>query len=480
MKNKTTLFVLLIVFNYTCFAQTPYIGTSGGQGLGQYGYLNKNAITFATLDRNTYNNINSLAARWYVNGTEKIYNVSGGSGWAGCSNWQCSACNSQNLPTANFNAADFGANWVAGNNAYVSVYAYYCGGGFSNSPGTTGFNERTFTIVDLNTNTPSPSLGTTVSGGGCNSKVVGSFTLDVGSASGLNLTRFFTQNSGTASEATLGNTAFKLYYEPATGSETFNGAESNVPLYGDYGGDPTNNNIFGNAGFSISLSGITRFYLVACNNPVIIGTVDMSIINDGISLSPANNSYGTLRVNSISLGGSIVLPLTLISFNAEQVNGMAKLSWTTASEININSFDLEKSEDGISFEKIGQVKATGMGTTATNYNFTDNQLLNTNYYRIRVVENNGGFSYSKVVVVKNSKQTKVVIAPNPASSLIMIRGSKPGDYLTVTTASGVIKLNRQISTDDQKINVQDWPAGIYYVKISNDNAVVVERFIIAK
>ena len=109
------------------------------------------------------------------------------------------------------------------------------------------------------------------------------------------MTRFFTQNSGTASEATLGNAAFKLYYEPATGTETFDGTESSVQLYGDYGGDPTNNNIFGNGGLSISLSGNTRFYLVACNNPVIIGTVDMSIVNDGVSLSPAKPSITTAR-----------------------------------------------------------------------------------------------------------------------------------------------------------------------------------------
>ncbi len=479
MIKKRTFVALLSVFYLHSFAQAPYIATGTNQGLGQYGYINKNAVTFISLDRNTYSNVNSLAARWYVNGSDVLYNVSGGPGWAGCNNWQCSGCNSLNLPTANFNPADFGANWIAGNDAYVSVYAYYCGGAFSNSSGTTGFNERKFTIVDLNTTTPSPSLGTSIPGGGCNSKVVGTFILDVGSAAGLSLTRFVTQNSGTATEATLGNAAFKLYYETATGLEVFDGNESNSQLFGDFGGDATNNNIFGSTSLSISLSGKTRFYLVACDNPILTQTVDMSIINDGISLAPNNNtSYGMLRINSTSLGGSLILPVGIISFNTSATGKKINLNWTIADGSKTNYFEIERSLNGINFESIGRVNMTG---TVTGYSFDDIQPISgVTYYRLKIVESNGSVLYSAIANVKINNNLSVSIMPNPASSFIVVNGSKKDDMVIIMSISGSVKIQRQISIDNEKINVQGLQQGNYYVRVVRKENVMIERFTVLR
>lgn len=476
---KIKFLSLLAIVCTNAFAQNPFIGTGSGQGLGQYGYINKSAVTFTTLDRNTHSNVNSLAARWYINGSDILYNVSGGTGWSGCNTWQCGGCNSANLPTANVNPADFGANWAAGRDAYVSVYAYYCGGAFSNAAGTTGYNERKFTIVDLNTTTPSPSLGTTVIGGGCNSLVAGTFTLDVGAASGLSLTRFVTQNTGTASETTLGNTAFKLYYEPATGLEVFDGTESNSQLLGDFGGDATTNNIFGSTSLSIPLSGKTRFYLVACNNPVINASVNMSIINDGISLAPNNNgSFGMLRINTTSLGGTQLLPVTITSLTAGFNNKKIKINWTTASDVNNGYFEIERAGDGVNFERIGKVNATG--TAMVNYSFDDDQALAVNYYRIKTVEQSGAFSYSKMVVVKKNEKSSIDIVPNPASTSIIVRGSHKGDWISIFTAAGNLTLQKQLTADNEKIGIQNLTPGNYFVKLMSNNIIEIRSLIISQ
>lgn len=476
---KSKFFALFTIFCVKAFAQNPFIGTGAGQGLGQYGYINKNAVTFATLDRNTHSNVNSLAARWYINGSDILYNVSGGVGWAGCNNWQCGSCNSTNLPTANVNPTDFGANWAAGNDAYVSVYAYYCGGAFSNSAGTTGYNERKFTIVDLNTTTPSPSLGTTVVGGGCNSLVVGTFTLNVGAAAGLSLDRFVTQNTGTATEATLGNTAFKLYYEAATGLEVFDGTESNSQLLGDFGGDATSNNIFGNNSLNIPLSGNTRFYLVACNNPVINGTVNMSIINDGISLAPNNNiSFGMLRINATALGGTQLLPVAIASLTAGFNNKIMQINWTAVSDINNSYFEIERAGDGVNFEKIGRVNATG--AAMVNYSFEDAGVLPVNYYRIKTIEPNGSFTYSKVVVVKKNETASINVVPNPAHTFIIVKGSHKGDLVSIFTTTGNLALKKQLTADNEKIPIQNLNTGNYFVKIISNNSVETRSLIISK
>ena len=54
--------LLFNLFVLSCFAQAPYIATAGGDGLGQYGYLEKEAFSFSRLERNTYNNIAYLVS----------------------------------------------------------------------------------------------------------------------------------------------------------------------------------------------------------------------------------------------------------------------------------------------------------------------------------------------------------------------------------------------------------------------------------
>lgn len=462
-----------ICFANMVMAQEPYINSGAGQGLGQYGYLNLNATTFSRLDRNTYNNVNSLAARWYLNGSVVLYNVSGGSEWAANTNWQCGSSNAQNLNTANYNSSDFGANWAAGNDAYVSVYAYYCGGASSHTSGA-GFNERKFTLIDVNTNAPSPSIGTTVSGGGCNSKVVGTFTINPGTT-GKTLERFFMQNSGTATETALGNTQFKLYYEPATGTELFDGTESNAQLYGDYGGDATNNNIFGHNALGISLNGNTRFYVVACNNPSISGTVNLSIINDGINIGPNNNgSYGLLRINALSLGGPVVLPVQLTSFKASAVQGNVLLNWSVADNNTYASFVIERSADGINFASIGNVPANGTSM----YTYTDQQPVANNYYRLRIIDKQSNYSYSGITAVSTTTGSRLIVSPNPASSFISIKNSRKNDQVTITSSAGVLLLNTTLRTNEERIPVSSFPKGNYFIRITGNGVTTVQQLVI--
>jgi len=482
MKKKLIAMTVFFISCLHVIAQDPYISTS--DGLGQYGYLNKSAVTYARIDRNTHSNVNSLAARWYVAGSDAanhtfLYNVSGGAEWASCNNWQCSGCNSQSLITADFNSANFGGNWAAGNNAYVSIYSYYCGGASNIFGGGAGYNERTFTIVDLNTNTPSQSLGTSVSAGGCNAKVVGTFTLDVGTASGISLQRFFIQNTGTATETQLGNTAFKIYYETATGSEVFDGTETSGQLYGDYGGDATTNNIFGNNVLNIPLSGVTRFYVTACDNPAITGTVNLSIINDGVNLSPNNNtSFGALRINTTAIGNAYILPVTIINFNATATGNTAKLNWVSSSSTGAYYYEIERSGNGADFTKIGQVNSTA-GGIVMNYSFTDNQFTRQAYYRLKIIEA-GRSSYSNTVFVKQATNDQITILPNPAHDRITLKGSKKGNTITIINETGSMKLKKILAMDNEMLDVKNLTAGCYFIKIINDGTTLVKQLIIAK
>ena len=95
-----------------------------------------------------------------------------------------------------------------------------------------------------------------------------------------------------------------------------------------------------------------------------------------------NNFAGTITNNA-----NVVLPIELLDFQAIKKEKTAQLSWHTASERNVSHFDIERSNDGKTFTKIGEQKAVG-GLDLAYYNAFDNTpQYGINYYRLKIVDN---------------------------------------------------------------------------------------------
>lgn len=111
-----------------------------------------------------------------------------------------------------------------------------------------------------------------------------------------------------------------------------------------------------------------------------------------------------------------ILPVELISFNAQKGNGIVEIKWTTASEFNNDYFDLERSADGEKFSKLGTVTGKGTIYTKSEYRFIDQfPLSGVSYYRLKQVDVDGEFSYSKVVAVTvdDRELVRLDAYPNP-------------------------------------------------------------------
>jgi len=291
LKGKLTFFFLLACS--ALFAQ-PYIDPSSG--LGQYGYVEKDAsATNFLLNSGSYGNIYQLFARTYISSNILTYGSA------------ISSCAGTNVSQTTFNY-NFGT-LSAGNTIYSSVHADICGGGntYGGNANQTGFNERSFFVVDV-----APTTNSLVSSAcytSANANVVLSFTIANGNTASQILNRFWITNDGTAIETTdIRNDAFALYYEPATGSETFNGNESSAVLYGDFGGNNGFNNEYGSNGLNISIpqntTGGLRCYVVLRGTSAYLNasaknkTVRVGVMADGISITPnRDSSYSKLRMD---------------------------------------------------------------------------------------------------------------------------------------------------------------------------------------
>lgn len=183
------------------------------------------------------------------------------------------------------------------------------------------------------------------------------------------------------------------------------------------------------------------------------------------------------------------LPVTLVSFTAALNNKKADLKWTTASEINVSHFVVERSTDGRNFSDAGLVFAYGNLTDKTNYSYTDDLSSAPNaiyYYRLRSVDNDGKNQYSEVRLIRLSQRyTSIAIAayPNPTTS--ELRVTVPADWqgkaviFEISNENGqrMKSLKTGSSSQTETFNVSDLPRGLYLVKASFGNLVAVQKFV---
>lgn len=116
------------------------------------------------------------------------------------------------------------------------------------------------------------------------------------------------------------------------------------------------------------------------------------------------------------------LPIELLSFNAELRENQVDINWTTATEINNNYFIIERSADGVTFEPIKKVKAAGNSTSVIHYKEIDyNPLTEISYYRLKQIDYNDTYTYSKIIAVNNHQNIELIrVFPNPTEDVFYI------------------------------------------------------------
>lgn len=122
----------------------------------------------------------------------------------------------------------------------------------------------------------------------------------------------------------------------------------------------------------------------------------------------------------------IALPIKLTSFTGHIVSSGVLLKWETSFEFNNEKYLIEKSTDGKNFQTIGQIAGAINSLDKNNYDFNDGGFRTGDvaYYRLKQVDLDGNFTYSKIVYVNSSdsRLQTIRIAPNPFSSEIQLIG----------------------------------------------------------
>lgn len=119
---------------------------------------------------------------------------------------------------------------------------------------------------------------------------------------------------------------------------------------------------------------------------------------------------------SVTTTINIPLPVELVSFSATVEAGSVKLLWVTASELNNDYFQVERSQDGIEFFPVVRIPGAGTTSQRNTYQAMDeNPLPGTSYYRLSQVDFDGTISYSRVAMVHIAGEVADILKlyPNP-------------------------------------------------------------------
>jgi hypothetical protein len=232
----------------------------------------------------------------------------------------------------------------------------------------------------------------------------------------------------------------------------------------------------------------------------------------GISSSLANGSFTYLRIRITTSAmvaanatgwfdngetedyrvsvSTVILPVTLLSFDAKAINNSkVQLDWSASEEVNLYGYEVQRSRNGSSWEYVNFISASQSGGIEQ-YQLTDNDpYKGTSSYRLKIKEADGRNKYSEIRNVKiNDLLSSIIVSPNPANNVasVKILNGVLGQTANITVidlrgAEVYYRKIKLVSGDNiHELPVQSWPSGTYSILVSINEGIISKKLIIRR
>jgi hypothetical protein len=189
---------------------------------------------------------------------------------------------------------------------------------------------------------------------------------------------------------------------------------------------------------------------------------------------------GTNRVDNFTVSGFTIFPLTLVSFAATLSDNKVNVEWTSANELNVAGYEIQRSINGKDFMPITLVDAENAGTTK-NYTYTDPKAVaGTSFYRLKMTDKDGSYKYSQIATIKNSI-VGVSLYPNPVRSNLTIQheSAEKGATVSVMGMSGkqIVSVNVLPGAVQTTIDAAKLAPGVYMIVYTNNGQKQTKQFV---
>ncbi len=167
------------------------------------------------------------------------------------------------------------------------------------------------------------------------------------------------------------------------------------------------------------------------------------------------------------------LPVTLLYFKIQDVSTSGiDLRWATATEKNFEYFQIERAGSDLNFEAIGEVNSAGGMNVTTSYTYLDNTpLKDKNYYRLKIVDLDGSYEYSGVIVAESIHGTRADISVYPTIIDNSFTVELNGEFaipvkMTLVDAAGNTIYQANLETATSTVDVPaNMKTGTYLVRL---------------
>lgn len=206
----------------------------------------------------------------------------------------------------------------------------------------------------------------------------------------------------------------------------------------------------------------------------------ISIANDQIFFSSVSmsNGSGYYTIATINNNNS-PLPVELVDFKAEILNNKIQLIWQTASEINNDHFEVQRSTDGENFKSILSMAGKGQSNYLTDYSVYDiSPLAGNSYYRLKQVDFDGQFEYSEIIRVSYNPEDQLIVFPNPAHKRLHYLGTNKLKSVKAINTTG--RVFTQLTFNEKEIDLSTLTVGLYVIIFETDSKIIQKRILINK
>ncbi len=189
----------------------------------------------------------------------------------------------------------------------------------------------------------------------------------------------------------------------------------------------------------------------------------------------------TTMIKVINCG--IILKSNFTQFKAQLLLKKGYLTWSASNEEHLKNYEIEKSNDGINFEKLGSLNAKN--TPDAYYNFTDPEYINgSRYYRLKMIDENGLYKYSQVILLSTELSFEVNNLKNPFRNSVKVDVIVPKEgilNITLFNDKGQLVKNVQFRVNKGLNNISieniDAANGLYFLSFNYNNDSINRKLI---
>lgn len=208
------------------------------------------------------------------------------------------------------------------------------------------------------------------------------------------------------------------------------------------------------------------------------------VVSDGTDIPNTASIYFDYNLpiitntSIVQVRNPIITPLKFISLQVKKIenNKHAQIQFVTSNEFNVSHFEIERSLNGINFEKLGNLNAENK--TQNNYSFIDQRFEQVSnikyiYYRIKSIDKDGTSNYSNTFLITNNSLFQAInIFPNPAKNkLNIVRQTNIKQNAKLINSLGQIVKQILLTKNIEPIDIENLNTGKYFIIIEGEKAI---------